>query len=416
MRKLPRRALATPASLLRSGGSPVGRDDFLVSMRRELYGWGLGPDEVAAKVNVWGMLGLATARRCIEAISRDLASMPLNLVRVRDDDTEEHDPTHPLYSLFRWSPDGGLTTPIGFRTAMTANALAWGNGYGEIATAAGRPQIRLLGSGTTDLAFREGRAGYQTEAGWLPARSVLHVAGLGCDGVRGFNPVRLHAHTLGLTVTAERFGAAFLANGAFPSGYITADAAMGDDEEAYIRLREAFIKRHAEGVGKAGRVGVLPPGFGFTQASVDPEVAQFLETREFQILEICRIFGVPPHRVMQYKDMHYSTVEAVKSEFAQTTLLPWARVWEESLNLRLLGPDDVAAGWTFRHDFTGFLRADTAGRAVMYRTLFNIGAISPNEVRAQEGYDRRDGGDEFFTPLAMSSRAKAPAAIEGGGA
>lgn len=394
---IPRKKLGRPpASLRAAGDAPTsGETDLLLRLRSDLYGWVGEIPEHGPKLNVWAMWGLAAARRCIEAISRDLASMPLNLVRIRDDDSEEHDRGHPLYGLFRWSPDGGLSTPTGFRQSLVGNALAWGDGYAEIARIGDRAYLRILDSGLCGIDYEDGRPVYNTPAGRLGLFQVLHVAGMGINGFQGVNPIRAHPGVFGLTVSAERFGAAFLANGAFPSGYIKADAALGDDEEAYIRLRDAFVKRHAEGVHKAGRVGVLPPGFDFTKASVDPDVAQFLETRLFQILEICRIFGVPPHRVMQYENMHYSTVEAVKSEFAQTTLLPWARVFEESLNLRLLTEREVSDGWTFRHDFTSFLRADTQGRALMYRTLYDCNAINPNEIRAQEGYGPRDGGDEF---------------------
>ncbi|WP_165073309.1 phage portal protein [Paludisphaera rhizosphaerae] len=402
---LPRKRLTTP-NRLRADGGVID----LRKIRNDLYGWSEGiPD--APKVNVWGMMGLSAARRCIEAIAGDLASLPLNLVKVRDDDSIVHMKRHALYDLFRWSPDGGLSTPSGFRRSLLANTLAWGNGYAEIAKANDKTYLRILEPAFTSIDFGEnGSWFYSSPAGRLPGYNVVHVAGLGSNGFQGFSPVKTHPVALGLTVTAERFGSAFLANGAFPSGYIKADAALGDDTEAYVRLRDAFIARHAEGTHKAGRVGVLPPGFDFTKASVDPEVAQFLETRLFQILEICRIFGVPPYRVMQYENMHYSTVEAVKAEFATTTLMPWSIVFEESLNLRLLTEAEVAKGLTFKHDFTAFLKADTQGRALMIRTMYDCDALVPNEIRAGENYGPIDGGDKVKSATAAAANAaKSPA-------
>lgn len=369
-----------------AGGSPERRE------RRDRHGRD-GWDLAGVRVDQRALFSLAVARRCIEAIAGDLAAMPLELVQVTDKDEEIPAEDHRAYSLFKWSPDGGETTPIRFREALVANTLAYGNGYAEITDEGRAIGLWIVGPASVQpLHDQAGVLHYRVDGARYEKEEVVHVAGLGYDGLRGYNPCRLHDRTLGLSIVAEEFPSAFLRNGAFPGGFIESPFEMGEEE--FVKWRDAFVKRHADGVGKAGRVGFLGPGFKFNKTTVDPQSAQLMELRLHQILEVCRIFGVPPHRVMQYENMHYSTVEAVKAEFAQTTLLPWSRRVEESLNLRLLSREDVVKRkLTFRHDFTAYMRADAATRALMYRSLWQTDSITSNEPRVQEGYRRREGGD-----------------------
>lgn len=390
------------AGRLRAAGS----DLVLSLLRRERLGFGSGFG-VIGDVNTSGVevdartvLSIAAARRCVNVIAGDLASMPLNLVQ-EVDGAEIPVKDHPRKMLFRRSPDNGDSTPARWRQALIGNTLAWGNGYAEIVPSNDRRGVflYLLKPWSVAVHEEEGRIGYRVDGKPLERDSTLHVAGLGCDGIRGYPPFLLHPQAFGLTVAAERFGGSFLGNGAFPSGFVTVPDEMG--EENYRRFLASFAAG-ISGSDKVGKLGILPPGVGFVKGTVDPNVAQFVETRQFQILEICRIFGVPPHKVMDFSRAHYSTIEASNLEYSQTTLLPWARLFEESLNLRLLTGAEIEAGYTFRHDFSAFLRADASGRANLYRTLFHIGAINPNEVRAKEGYAPRDGGDEYFVPLNMA--------------
>jgi HK97 family phage portal protein len=140
-----------------------------------------------------------------------------------------------------------------------------------------------------------------------------------------------------------------------------------------------------------------------------------MELRRFSVLEVARLLRVPPHKLGDYSNASYSSIEAANLEYVQTTLLPWAEAFEQSLNLRLLTDAEVAAGYTFRHDFSALLRADAAGRAALYTTLFNTTSISPNEIRAREGMNPRAGGDEFLTPLNMTPGPNPPPNPPSGG-
>jgi HK97 family phage portal protein len=383
------------AWLLRASGAEIAW-----KMRRGSIGWLGRLDSEGRRIDVRTILAIATARRCIDAVSGDLAALPLSLVQERPADVDREAVEHPAYRLFKRSPDGGDSTPMRFRQAIAGHALGVGNGYAQVAWSANRRAVNLylLDPLHTSIVEDDGRLAYQAPgaARPLPRDEVIHLAGLGWDGVRGFSPVDLHPRAFGLTADAELHGGSFLTEGASAGGFLKQSQQLTD--EAMQQLIDEFERRH-RGAGKAGRWGLLPVGVDVTKMTVDPEAAQLLETRQFQVLEMCRIFGVPPHRVMDYSAMHYSTVEATNREYVQTVLLIWAKAFEEVLNLRLLTDEEQAAGFTFRHDFSALLRGDVAARTAQFDAMSKAGAISPNQWAIEEGFPPFKGGDVHRFPL-----------------
>ncbi|WP_337177670.1 phage portal protein [Paludisphaera sp.] len=400
-RMLPRKSLAAPASLVeeRAEGA-VDAIDW--SLRRQGMG-GFPGQSGGVAVNPRAMMGLPAIRRCIDAIAGDLAGMPLELLKI-DPETGEKKPAkrHRCYYLFRRSPDYGDRTPMRFRQALMGHVLGWGNGYAEIIPSvdSNRTYLSLLDPSAVRVDPSPDGLAYRVGSRAVGRDSMLHVAGLGFDGISGYSPLYLHAETIGLSLAMVRFGSSFMANGAFAGGWLKL---TGDwKKEARAELVEAFQSMHG-GPSRAGKWGVLPIGVDVVKATVDPNAAQFAESRQFQLLEACRIFGVPPDRVGDYSEMHYSTVEATFRSYVQTTLFPWARAFEESLNLRLLTEKEQEAGYAFRHDFDAFLRADAATRARLWDSFIKNGVANPNEIRAEEGWDRRKdpAGDQYLQPLNM---------------
>jgi HK97 family phage portal protein len=361
----------------------------------------VGTNTSGVSVNPRTALSFPGCFSAVNTISTDLASLPLHLVQVMDDGTERKAKEHPAYNLFDRSPDGGGTTPMRWRQAIISHSLLYGNGYGEIVYSAdgSRVYLFLLNPETTiPNVGADGTITYRVNGQVVDREKILHVAGLSFNGLEGYSIPRVTAQAFGIGLASERFSGSVLGNSASTSGFIKSPHEL--TPEAAAELLDAFNSRNA-GSGNAGRVGILPPGYDFESTATSAADAQLTELRRFQILEMARLYRLPPHKLGDYSNASYSSIEASNLEYLQTTLLPGAEQFEQALNLRLLTEEEQAAGFRFKHDFKAYLRADAAGRANMYKTLFSTGAMSPNEIRAAEGLDPRDDGDQFYVMLNM---------------
>ncbi|APW60474.1 phage portal protein [Paludisphaera borealis] len=362
-----------------------------------------GTNTTGVRVDARAALSLPAAFAAVNVVATDLASLPLHLVQVMDDGSERKAKEHRAYSTFMRSPDGGGTTPMRFRQAILSHCLLYGNGYAEIVQAVdgSRTYLYLLDPETTlPNVGTDGLIQYRVNGKLVDRERILHIAGLGFNGLEGYGIPRVAAQAFGLGLAAEQWGGSFLGKGAGNSGFIKTPNELSP--EAASELLDAFNSRNA-GSGNAGRVGILPPGYDFESTSVNPAEAQLTDLRKFQVLEMARLFRVPPHKLGDYSNASYSSIEASNLEYVQTTLLPWAEQAEQAYALRLLTEEEQAAGYQFKHDFRAYLRADAMGRANMYKTLFSTGSMSPNEIRAAEGMGPREDGDQYYVMLNMGS-------------
>ena len=165
----------------------------------------------------------------------------------------------------------------------------------------------------------------------LRPSNVLHIPGLGFDGLVGYSPIAMAKNAIGLAIATEEYGAKFFANGAAPSGVLEHPGTIKDPS----RVREAWQSQFG-GSSNSGKVAVLEEGMKYTPISISPEQAQFLETRKFQINEIARIFRVPPHMVGDLEKSSFSNIEQQSLEFVKYTLDPWVTRWEQSMSRALL--------------------------------------------------------------------------------
>ena len=158
----------------------------------------------------------------------------------------------------------------------------------------------------------------------LAPGDILHIPGLGFDGLVGYSPIAMAKNAIGLAIATEEFGAKFFANGAAPSGVLEHPGTIKDP----TKVREAWQSQFG-GSSNSGKVAVLEEGMKYTPISISPEQAQFLETRKFQINEIARIFRVPPHMVGDLEKSSFSNIEQQSLEFVKYTLEPWLVRWEQ---------------------------------------------------------------------------------------
>ena len=227
----------------------------------------------------------------------------------------------------------------------------------------------------------------------LDPSEVLHVPGLGFDGLVGYSPIAMAKNAIGLAIAAEEYGSKFYANGAAPSGVLEHPNVLKDPAKVRDSWNAAF-----GGSSNAHRVAVLEEGMKYTPISISPNEAQFLETRKFQINEIARIFRVPPHMVGDLEKSSFSNIEQQSLEFVKYTLNPWVCRWEQALQRALLD-DDEKGKYFFRFNVEGLLRGDYQSRMNGYATARQNGWMSANDIRELENLDRIPaelGGDLYL--------------------
>ena len=233
----------------------------------------------------------------------------------------------------------------------------------------------------------------------LSPADVLHIPGLGFDGLVGYSPIAMAKNSIGMAIACEEYGAKFFANGAAPGGVLEHPGTIKDPQ----RVRESWQSTFG-GSANANRIAVLEEGMKYTPIGISPEQAQFLETRKFQINEIARIFRVPPHMVGDLEKSSFSNIEQQSLEFVKYTLDPWVIRWEQNLARALFSLEEKQE-YFFKFNVEGLLRGDYATRMNGYATARQNGWMSTNDIRSLENMDRipaEEGGDLYLINGAMT--------------
>lgn len=359
------------------------------------------------RVNSHTAMQMSAVYACVRILSEAIAEIPLNFYRYTADGGKEKCPSHPLYYLLHDEPNPEMTSFI-FRETLMGHLLLWGNAYAQIVRN-GRGEVLALYPLLPDrMQVDRDSAGrlvytytrYRDEAGSrrefetikLYKEDVLHIPGLGFDGLVGYSPIAMARNAIGMSMAAEDYGAAFFANGATPGGVLEHPGIVKDPE----RLRESWRSQFS---GKNSHsIAVLEEGMTFKPMSIPPDEAQFLETRKFQIDEIARIFRVPPHMVGDLEKSSFSNIEQQSLEFVKYTLNPWVARWEQSLAHALLLPREKQQ-YVVKFNVDGLLRGDYQSRMNGYAIGRQNGWLSSNDIRELENMNRipaEEGGDEYL--------------------
>lgn len=363
-------------------------------------------------------LTLTAVYSAINVLSTDVASLPLEVATRLPGGGHQPVTDDPRYNLVYCEPNED-TTSIRYRTAAMGHVLGWGNSYSRIERLRDGytpGALKLLSPRPTDTRperTRDGRLVYTTEGGRGPtllAEDVIHIAGLGWDGLIGYSPIAFARQAVGLGIAAEQFGAAFFGNGTTPGGFLKKPTKMTPD--AMARLRDQWERVH-QGTINAHRTVVLEEGLTWEKMTVDPEAAQFLESRKFQVLEIARIFNLPPHKIGDYSQSHRANVEESNLDYLITTLRPWLVTIEQELNKKLFTSDERREGLHVVHNMDDLLRGNTQARTQKNESMRRAGVISADEWRQSEGLNPigpEKGGDLYLVqsqnvPLADTGRA-----------
>lgn len=344
---------------------------------------------------------------CVRILSEAIAELPLHLYQYNDTGGKEKAIEHPLYHLLHDEPNPEMSSFV-FRETLMTHLLLWGNAYAQIIRNGKGEVVALYPLMPNKMTVDRDPSGQlyyiysrsQEEANStgqsneiLKPSDVLHIPGLGFDGLVGYSPIAMAKNAIGMAIACEEYGAKFFANGAAPSGVLEHPGVIKDP----AKVRESWNSTFG-GSGNAGKVAVLEEGMKYTPISISPEQAQFLETRKFQINEIARIFRVPPHMVGDLEKSSFSNIEQQSLEFVKYTLDPWVTRWEQSLARSLFSKEEKAK-FFFRFNLEGLLRGDYASRMNGYATARQNGWMSANDIRELENLDRipaEEGGDLYL--------------------
>lgn len=362
------------------------------------------------KVTEHNALTLAPVWACVRVITDALSTLPLKTYRRVGGNRVEaaDDPVDWLLQV-----QANEETPAFFwREAMLGWSLIWGNGYSEIERdGAGRPvwlhQLapdRVMPDRTSRGRLIYDVANPRQPNTVLDAADTLHLHGFGFDGLCGYSIAAMLPKAIGLGLALEEYACSFFANDATPGGALKHPRKL--TEAAFQHLRETFEGRH-RGPSKGNRMAILEEGMEFTPFAVPNDKAQFLESRNALIPEICRIFKVPPHKVMDLLRATFSNIEEQEIEFVVDCLHPWAARLEAECNIKLFGRNNRGTLFV-QHDFTGRLRGNVAARGVFNHQMLGDGVFSINDVLIREGLNPIGPiGDQRFIPLNMQPLDKA---------
>jgi HK97 family phage portal protein len=336
---------------------------------------------------------------CVRVLSEAVAGLPLHFYRYRDGGGKEKALDHPLYFLLHDEPNTEMTSFVWRETTMT-HLLLWGNAYSQIIRNGKNQVLGLYPLQPDKMKVDRDEEGqifytYQSSKGPvdLSTSEILHVPGLGFDGVLGYSPIAMAKNAVGLAIASEEYGAAFFANGAAPGGVLEHPGTLKDP----AKIRESWNAAFG-GSRNSGKVAVLEEGLKYTPITLSPEQAQFLETRKFQLNEIARIFRVPPHMVGDLEKSSFSNIEQQSLEFVKYTVGPWISRLEQALTRALLTTDDKKK-YFIRFNVDGLLRGDYKSRMEGYAIGRQNGWMSANDIRELENHDRiseEEGGDLYL--------------------
>ena len=358
---------------------------------------------------------------CVRILAEAVASLPLHVYEYQDDGGKKLVHDHPLYYLLHDEPNPEMTSFV-FRETLMSHLLIWGNAYAQIIRdGAGRVlglypllpdkmEVQRDDKGNIYYVYSRNSDENPTFKEYgnikLKAEDVLHIPGLGFDGLIGYSPIAMAKNAVGMTLACEEYGASFFANGANPGGVLEHPGVLKDPS----KVRESWNSVY-RGVGNAHKIAVLEEGMKYQQIGIPPEEAQFLETRKFQINEIARLYRIPPHMVGDLDKSSFSNIEQQSLEFVKYTLDPWVIRWEQSLQRSLLLPGEKGK-YFIKLNVDGLLRGDYQSRMNGYAVGRQNGWFSANDIREMENMNPipdEEGGNLYLINGAMTKLADAGA-------
>lgn len=343
-------------------------------------------------------IGLSAYYACARNIAEDVAKLPLCVYETKAGVRGKEKATaHPSYRLLRSSANDVLSA-YAFRELLTFYAVTWGNGYAEIQRlndgtpvalypvhpSRVRPQLVELEDGSLEIVYLVRGSDPTEEPVPLSSDRMLHVRGLGTNGVEGLSMARIGAESIGVGLAAQDYAGAMFGNDLTLGTLLKSPAALSD--KAFNRLKETMGSEYV-GARKAFKFRILEEGLDVARAGIPPKDAQFLEARGFQVIEICRWFRMPPHKIASLDKATLTNIEHQGIEYVTDCLMPWLVRWEQEVDRKLVEtvtPASAARSYEARHVVQALMRGDYTTRTQGYDRAIKAGWMTPNEARELE--------------------------------
>lgn len=353
---------------------------------------------------------LSTVYRCVDVISDSVAQLPLEPYKVDEKGYKRKYVEHPTYYLLNKEPNSNMSRFTFMKTLITS-VLLDGNGYALIERddKGNATKLKLIPSELVTVSrvdpLKE-KIMYNVVGinQLIEPVNMIHILNFSYDGITGISTLQHARNTLGLASDSEAHAEGFFKGGAKLAGIIKVQSSLTPKQK--LDIKESWQATFSPVTGTPNGVAVLEGNMDFQPITVNPADAQLLETRQFNVIDICRFFGVSPVKAFDLSKSSYSTVEATQLAFLTDTLNPLLQKIELEFERKLYKPSERNTV-DVRFDTSVLLRADKASQASYYNTLFQIGVITPNEIRKALDLEPLENGDKSFVQVNVTTLDKA---------
>lgn len=357
---------------------------------------------------------LSTVYRCVDLISDSVAVLPLETFKLDGDGFKTRHTTHPAYNLLNLEPNENMTRYVFFKTLMSS-VLLTGNGYAYIERdrTLGLLQLVYIPSPQVTIEWIIDSQGIRRKryriAGWkelVAPVDMIHVLNFSYDGIIGVSTLTHARRSLNIATSSEEHTAGFFQGGGSLSGILKQIAGARMDKTQKDQVYKTWEERTNPVTGKPNGIMILEANYDYQPISISPKDSQLLESRLFNVQDICRFFSVSPVKAFDLSKSSYSTVEATQLEYLTDTALAVITKIELEINRKVFLPSErrqVKAEF----NTAAILRTDKAAQAAYYKELSYVAGITPNETRRELGYSRVEYGDEPFIQVNMQTLKRA---------
>jgi len=369
-----------------------------------------GADMQSVTVDAETAMKYSVVNACIRVRAETFASVPVMLYKKTKDGREPANDI-PIYDILHSRPNSEMA-PFNFKETMMTNFDISGNAICERQYNKSGELIGLYPYPHDTIKIERDKAtrlliyviGNGADKRVLQRGEVLHIPNMSFNGVVGMSPIAYAAASIRLGMSYEDYGVNFYKNAAMPSGVFEAPNALSDI--SFKHLKEG-VKENYTGMRNAGIPMILEEGLKWQQVTVNPIDAQLLESKLFQIEDICRIYRVPQHMVNKLDRSTFSNIEEMSLEFVMYTMLPVFKRYEDNINMQLLTAEERKAGYYVEAKIDGLLRGSQTARAAAYASGRQWGYLSANDIlRLENRPTIGEAGDIYLTPSNMIDSTK----------